>query len=893
MTRDTTQQTQTESKTKPLNTDAESSSITTLHIIPHIRWEREWRESAQTRRARLLNILASLHRQMSSSNDVRKPPLQYLLLGGQTVLLEDAAQIRPDLIATLAIYNAGSRLGMGPWYVNVNEALVSGESLVRNLLMARRDAAKYGIRLMTAAYMPDSSHHVSQLPQILRGFAIDTVIMPHGAPAGHLPFRWQAPEGSNVLVVNFEAHHNWPNSHETVEDVVKRVETQRAVRPDGPFVWLLNAAMDRETVTSFVEALSDKLEIPVKQSQMMQYLNALRHELPDNMRPSLKSELRIQSMRTHSYLSPGVFSSRMALKRANARMQSLMVHCVEPLTTVALSHGKLAFPQNTRALLETAWRSLVKNQESHALGGTSIDAVHHENMLRYQQVEDNASIIIDQSLDALPGQRHQPGTTARTDATYIMVWNGHNWPVKQVVEVELDLPKGKHPDALLSPKDDDLIFGWNPHKDRHGGTLVFLATVPAMGYACYTLQLGAVPPSDRHSTRVSTGTAISNGTDTVFVEGGVLVWRQGDHVISNLLEFYDGGDAGDAFNYSPPRPDKMIRASLTDEIRVETSPLYERLIIRHRMRVAVGLRPDRSRSRGLRLMDIVTTVTLYEGMPGIYFHTRFDNTAKDHRLRAHLRTNVNVETAFADSAFDLIERPVTVDGPRFPPKESPHLEGIINTQPAQRVVAVCDLDKTLNVMVRGVGEYETIAEDNQTTVALTLARSIGWLSRDDLTTRTGEVGPSIELPGAQCQGQVEAEYALSYAPPGDRAAILRAGRAYNAPLHAYQYDARPDRSQRSYLSVISDMGSGAASDGNGVIVTAFKPPEKGRGWVVRMFNPHERPVEVWLLAHARPTKAYLTSLAEEPDGYIEPDANGRVEIMVNPHEITTIRLLFD
>jgi len=894
MTRDTTQlKSGQEMKTKPLTAD-EPASITRVHIIPHLRWEREWYETAQTRRGRLLNRLAALHRQMSSSDDVRHPPLQYVMLGGQTVILEDAAQVRPDLIATLAIYNAGSRLGVGPWYINVNESLVSGESLVRNLLAARRDAAKYGVRLMTMAYMPDTARHVSQLPQILRGFAVDTVVMPHGAPAGHLPFRWQSPEGSSLLVVNFEAHYGWPLNTETVEDVIKRVEDQRAVRPDGPFIWLLDMSDNKRVVAAFVEELSSKINLPVNQSRAIQYINALRHELPDNMRPSLNGELRVQSMRPHSYLMPGVLSARLPLKQANARMQSLLLHQVEPLTTIALSHGKVAFPQNLRALLDNAWRTLLKNQSMYALSGAGVDAVHHENMLRFQQVEDNATLIVDEALLALPGKRHQIGNTVtRTNATYIMVWNGHNWPVKQVVEVELDLPRGKYPDTLISPNDDDDIFGWNPNASGTGGTLVFLATVPAFGYACYTLQLGAVPPSDRHTTRVTSGTAISNGADTVFVEGGVLVWRQGDHVISNLLEFYDGGDAGDVFNYSPPRPDKLLRANLTDEIRVETSPLYERLIIRHRMRVAVGLRPDRSRSRGLRLMDIVTTVTLYEGMPGIYFHTTFDNAAKDHRLRAHLRTNVDAETVFADSTFDFIERPASAAGPRFPPKDQANIEGIINTQPAQRVIALADLDKTLNVVVRGLPEYETLAEDRQTTVALTLVRSVGWLSRDDLATRTGSIGPQIELPGAQCQGKVEAEYALTYTHPGDRAASLRAGRVYNAPLKAYQYEQRPDRGQRSYLSVISDMGSGAASDGNGVIVTAFKPPEKGRGWIVRMFNPHERPVEVWLLPHERPQKAYLVSMAEEPDGYIEPDANGRVEIVVNPHEITTIRLLFD
>ncbi|HRF96593.1 MAG TPA: hypothetical protein PLZ51_15405, partial [Aggregatilineales bacterium] len=83
---------------------------------------------------------------------------------GQTVILEDIAAVRPDLVTLLVIYNAGGRLGIGPWYVLVDEAMVSGESLIRNLLLARTNAAQYGLKLMAVGYSPLSSGHTAQLP---------------------------------------------------------------------------------------------------------------------------------------------------------------------------------------------------------------------------------------------------------------------------------------------------------------------------------------------------------------------------------------------------------------------------------------------------------------------------------------------------------------------------------------------------------------------------------------------------------------------------------------------------------------------------------------------------------------------------------------------------------
>src|SRR5690606_29955421 len=146
--------------------DPQAAQPAALHIISHIGWEREGSESFETRRARLLDQIAALAEQMNAD------PRLHLLLGGQTVLLEDIAAVRPDLLTLLVIYNAGGRLGIGPWYVLVDEALVSGEALLRNLLMGRADAARYGLNVLPVAYLPEGSGHTSQLPQILRGFGL-------------------------------------------------------------------------------------------------------------------------------------------------------------------------------------------------------------------------------------------------------------------------------------------------------------------------------------------------------------------------------------------------------------------------------------------------------------------------------------------------------------------------------------------------------------------------------------------------------------------------------------------------------------------------------------------------------------------------------------------------
>jgi alpha-mannosidase len=112
-------------------------------------------------------------------------------------------------------------------------------------------------------------------------------------------------------------------------------------------------------------------------------------------------------------------------------------------------------------------------------------------------------------------------------------------------------------------------------------------------------------------------------------------------------------------------------------------------------------------------------------------------------------------------------------------------------------------------------------------------------------------------------------------------------------VQAYQYDRRPSRTRRSFLSIVSDLGDGSDSDGNGAILTAFKPPQKGRGWIVRLFNPLDRQVEVFITPYTRPEHVQLLNMAEESIRYLDPDANGRALISIKPQQIVTLRLTFE
>lgn len=830
----------------------------TLHLLSYLLWEREGVETFEITRAQLLDTITLLTENLRASSDAGEQ-LKHVILGGQTVLIEDMAAVRSDLVALLAIYNAGGRFGIGPWYVQVDSLLVSGESLIRNLLLGRTDVTRHGVELMDAAFMPAAVENVAHLPQILAGFDISAILLTSPQAVMPLPFRWVAPDGSHVLVVNH--HHS--------DDISHTIEEQRFGQPDGPFLSLNAIDSNRPLVAPDI---SGDVSVPIIQSTLKDYIAALRKGLPDALRPSLKGELRL--------LGPGYqagrFSTRMYLKQANARLQSLLTHQTEPWLAIALTDAKLKSSDNLRALLDYSWRELMKNQSRNNLTGCSHDAVTQETELRNQRILDVTQRIQDKSLDALPG------TLARTllpaqritqrEETFIGVWNSHSYQVEQIVETDLILPDGQYPHQLLDAKGEEVNFSWEADDtdSDFACRIAFRATVNPVGYTVYTLKLSDKVPASHHGIVTNKGNVIGNvAGETLLVEKGQLVWARNQQRITDFLSFYDGGDAGDTYNYRKPQPDVVVRAGMTDMVTVQSTATYERLIFRERMRIAPELKSDLSRSRGLSLLDITTTATFYDNIPGIYFRTTFTNKAQDHRLRAHIRTNIKTDSILTDTTFGLTERKIITDGAQV--TANPQL----NIFPMQTLAAVEGEKETLVLLTRGLSEVEPVRDKEEVSLALTLLRSIGWIQRGDDKTH------GLPVKGAQYERDIKLDYAILPIPDANPSKILRAGQTYRAPLQAFQYHEKPDPISNQYLTF----------DNNRAIMTALKPPQMGKGWIVRFVNPTNEEIAGTLTTYSKLSSAKLVNLAEEDQAEYVITKN-KINVKIAPHKIHTLRLEF-
>ena len=129
-----------------------------MHVISHSHWDREWRYSFAEYRLQLIAMMDRLLEILDT-----RPDYKYYHLDAQTSLVEDYLEIRPENRKKIEHYAKQGRILIGPWYTLPEEFLISGESLVRNLMLGHKIATKLG-RVMKVGYMPTSCGQISQLP---------------------------------------------------------------------------------------------------------------------------------------------------------------------------------------------------------------------------------------------------------------------------------------------------------------------------------------------------------------------------------------------------------------------------------------------------------------------------------------------------------------------------------------------------------------------------------------------------------------------------------------------------------------------------------------------------------------------------------------------------------
>lgn len=442
-------------------------------VVPHTHWDRAWYLPFQAYRVRLVEMMGEL------LDWLERGILPLFVLDGQTVLIEDTLSVCPQYQERIATLVKNGKLKIGPWFTMPDCFLARPESLIRNLQrgLQMADLLGGGSRV---GYVPDSFGHFAQLPQILRGFLIDSFLFMRGMPtslrdeAGSI-FRWRAPNGSEVLAtflregyfplgaLGQESFHGRYDSLAASDELAERRLTDTLARvlpfqkasvvllPAGgdhlppradlmPLLGRLNERIRKVNSTPSVpteqqdntRGAADYQEIELRCGSFEDYLNALKTEFKNKKLPDFTGDLLGQA--DHPLLR-NVLSSRIDLKILNHRAQDLLAGVVEPLLAWSRLHD---LPSVQPALVQAAWDLLLKNHAHDDICGCSVDDVHLDDLNRFHEILSLGNEIITRQIEHIVQRRLSPLPVKRS--ARVFVFNPHPWPVSVRRTVTILLP---------------------------------------------------------------------------------------------------------------------------------------------------------------------------------------------------------------------------------------------------------------------------------------------------------------------------------------------------------------------------------------------------------------------------------------------------------------------
>lgn len=166
------------------------------HVITHTHWDREWYFTKEETKVLLRQHMLDLFDYLSENPDI------IYILDGQTVMIDDFLEINPEYEETLRKYIESGNIRVGPWYTQTDLMLTRGESIVRNLYYGLKLAKEYTDTPMLVGYAPDTFGHNAQMPQIYKGFNINSTFFWRGVSntlSKRSNFIWEAMDGSKVF----------------------------------------------------------------------------------------------------------------------------------------------------------------------------------------------------------------------------------------------------------------------------------------------------------------------------------------------------------------------------------------------------------------------------------------------------------------------------------------------------------------------------------------------------------------------------------------------------------------------------------------------------------------------------------------------------------------------
>ncbi len=885
-----------------------------VYIISHSHWDREWYMAYEQHHMRLIELIDDLLELFEVD-----PSFNSFHLDGQTIILDDYLQVRPEKRQAIQQAINEGKLRIGPFYILQDDFLISSESNVRNMLIGMEESRKWGTPVMLG-YFPDTFGNMGQTPQLMKQAGISAAAFGRGVkPIGfdnqvleaenyssqYSEMWWKGPDQTAIFGLLFANWYSNGNEIPVEKEAALAFWKQKLADAEqyaSTNHLLMMNGVDHQPVQKDISKaihLANKLfpDYEFIHSNFTDYLEAVQKDVPEDL-GSVEGELTSQET-DGWYTLANTASARVYLKQWNTKVQRQLENITEPLATMAYEvSGNYPHDQ-----LDYAWKTLMQNHPHDSICGCSVDSVHREMIPRFEKADEVGKYLAQDSLEQLTAAIDTTGFPKDSFPFVIVNTAGMDKTGEAEITIELErkrfaegipeqlyqelenLPKRKYHvetksgatiPAILS--EETVQFGYDLPKDRFRVPYMArmikvtlpLENMPAFSWETFALVEGEAKAEEKETMIHQSGRIIENGPLHLTIEkNGTITMedRKNKRKLNNLHIFEDIGDIGNEYIFKQPFCDQPILSSNKENSEVKVlvdTPEIAKISILQEMEIPVSA--DERLEKEQQMV--------------VEFRYRKAERSKEKRI-LQIKTimtirkdskKIDFETTLDNQMKDhrlrvLFPTKLHVEHHeadsifevvKRPNHVSKSWENPTNPQHQQAFVNIHDEEYGVTVGNFGLNEYE-VTEDGQ--IAVTLLRSVGEL---------GDWG-YFPTPEAQCLGEHRFNYSIELHGPEEKFSTYLHAYAAQIPFSTQQIKHHEGTliSKQQYLTIKSETFA----------ITALKRSKFSDKVVVRGFNmsSHLEKLEIT----KDNGKTVILNLLEEP-------TKQAVVPIIQPYEIRTI-----
>lgn len=843
-------------------------------VISHTHWDREWYFPFEKFRMRLCDLINHL------LDIIDEYPDYIFHLDGQTIVLEDYLEIFPEKREKLTKYIQSGNIIIGPWYVQNDFFLASGESTVRNIYIGRKIAKSFG-KCANVGYTADQFGLPSQLPQVLRKLGIKSHLFGRGyafyknkddedkSPVKN-SFYWEAPDGSKVFSQLMQHWYNnmqrLPEDIDSSAAILERTGGRVSQWSDAPCFLMMNGVDHLQPQENLLPIL-DKLNARndgnrIYQTTMQEAMDKLEKYVSDT---EVKGELRYGK---EVDILTGTCSTRVDIKKLNYDTQNLIEHKIEPLFGMIMLAGATdIYPQNK---IEYMWKTLIPNHAHDSICCCSHNNVMKHMSDRYLRIGEVGAELSEIGCSFI--NHHIARNESNCGEYYLTVINTSQKAYTGVMDVcvDINLDEDKGGFEIVSENGGRIPFVITERKIGMHATfspknlpgnidtanykiLLFAENIPAFGYENYIVR-----PLDKQKESVCVPVLENEFLRVDFEDGRVNLSDKANGVYyADVLSFEDVGDAGDSYTFVPVANDTPVKAVLESIETVYANALKSEVCLSYSLNVPESI-DEKGRSGDRVINRLKVFLSLGKGEKALSVKAKIENNSKYHLVRAVIDTKIDDDISYASSMFDVIRRD----------DRDVNTEIRNHTHPVNGFVYKKNENRGLAVYTKGLYEYENA---DKSVMKLSILRSTDvivhgadermWGDSDNLMLGKTEVLFAI-MPFDGNDAEIPAyEQNISYQPlywcDSTNVRMFTGGRPAVQGGEFFEQYFAPDKyadmnlpQRKSFIGV----------DGR-VCVSALKKAEACDSVVLRVYNPTDCGMENIIDADGR--KVVKTDLTED------------------------------